>query len=486
MLNKKYPLFVAFIFIGVRIYAQTFFGLQNSNYSGAHMIYTNPAALGTMPFKRNVNFSSFGFNVNNNYLSLETPFSFWDMVTNQVDPQYLNAEGNIDWKSDWLKENQTGNKIWGTAELEYRGPAYATRYLDKFVWATATRTRSSVSVTNVSPQIITWGKSLLDSNSNVNIMDVANQTFNIRANSYQEFTGSLAFLAINQSDFKMSLGVTGKILLGLGSFNMHNNGSKFSAYGHDSIRVDYADIKVSYTDFDFLSQIMKGVILGSLPKLNNISGFGYGMDLGFSIESGNVGRDEAQSKIVSNKQYRWKLSGAVLDLGHINYSSNATSYQIATDKPVSMNLMTPEFLLAASNGSSGVLNYVTEYAQQKGIYKEVQEEISMNLPTTVQIQFDYALLKYFNVAAHWQQRLSSIQENQILGNSSLVVVPRFEHRWVEVSTPISFYDNYEQFGLGLFTRIGPVFFGTDNFLKSFTNTKYSGINMYFGISSLLP
>ncbi len=466
--------------------AQTFFGLQNSNYAGAHMIYTNPAALATMPFKRNVNFSSIGFNLNNNYVSLETPFSFWNMVTNNVEPQYLNDKGNIDWQSSWLKENNSGDKIWATAELEYRGPAYATRYLDRLVWATATRTRNNVSITNVSPQTVSWGKSLLDSGTQLNLLDVTNQTFNVSANSYQEFSGSLSYLAINQDELKLSLGVTGKILLGLGSFNMHNNGSKFSAFGHDSIRVDYADIKVSYTNFDFLSQIMKGVILGSFPSLNNISGFGYGVDLGFSIESGNSGREEAPSKIVSNKQYRWKLSGAILDLGHINYSSNAQSYQIKTEKPVSMNLMTPEFLLAASNGSTGVFNYVTDFAKQKGIYQEVQEDIAMNLPTTVQIQFDYALLKYFNVAAHWQQRLSSIQENQILGNSSLVVVPRFEHRWFEVSTPISFYDNYEQFGFGLFTRIGPVFFGTDNFLKSFSNTKYSGMNMYFGVSSLLP
>lgn len=483
---KSFKIALFFFCSTYSLKAQTFFGLQNSNYAGAHMIYTNPAALATMPFKRSVNFSSIGFNLNNNYLTLETPFSFWDMVTNQVSGQYLDANGNIDWKSEWLKENNSGNKIWANADLEYRGPAYATRYLDRLVWATATRTRNSVSMTNVSPQIVTWGKSLLDSNSNLNILDVANQTFNIRANSYQEFSGSLSYLAVNKKDLKIGLGITGKILLGLGSFNMHNNGSKFSAYGHDSIRVDYVDIKVSYTDFDFLSQIMKGVILGSFPNLNNISGFGYGMDLGFSIESGDLGHDEGPSKIVKNKQYRWKLSGAVLDLGRINYSSNATSYQIKTDKPVAMNLMTPEFLLATSNGSSEVLNYVTNFAKQKGIYQEVTESIAMTLPTTVQLQFDYSIIKYFNVAMHWQQRLSSIEQNQILGNSSLVVVPRFENRWFEISTPMSFYDNYEQFGLGLFTRIGPVFFGTDNFIKSFSSSKYSGMNMYFGVSSVLP
>jgi hypothetical protein len=66
------------------------------------------------------------------------------------------------------------------------------------------------------------------------------------------------------------------------------------------------------------------------------------------------------------------------------------------------------------------------------------------------------------------------------------VVPRFEHRWFELSTPLSFYDNYEQFGIGIFTRIGPIFIGSDNFLKSFTSNTYSGMNLYFGISSLLP
>lgn len=467
-------------------YSQTFFGLQNSNYSGAHMIYTNPAALATMPFKRNVNFSSIGFNLNNNYFSLETPFTFWQLISNGVDNQYKNDKGNVNWQSSWLKENQSVSKIWANADLEYRGPAYANRYGNRLVWATATRTRNSVNVSNLSPQIVQWGKSLLDSASNLNILDVANQTFNVRANSYQEFSGSLSYLAVNNKNLKLSFGATGKLLLGLGSFNVYNNGSRFSAYGHDSIRVDFADIKVSYTDFDFLSQIMKGVLLGSLPKLNNISGLGYGVDFGFSIESGNTGHSEAVSKIVSNKHYKWKLSGAILDLGHINYASKATGYTIKTEKPVTMNLMTPEFITAASNGSSGVFNYVTSFAKENGIYQDIVEETTIDLPTTIQLQFDYSLLKYFNVAMHWQQRLLAIQQNQFIGNSSLVVVPRFEHRWFELSTPLSFYDNYEQFGIGIFTRIGPIFIGSDNFLKSFSSNKYSGMNLYFGISSLLP
>jgi hypothetical protein len=68
----------------------------------------------------------------------------------------------------------------------------------------------------------------------------------------------------------------------------------------------------------------------------------------------------------------------------------------------------------------------------------------------------------------------------------LVVVPRIETKWFEISTPISIYENYSQFGFGAFVRVGPVFVGTDNMLKSLNTTSHTGMNMYFGISSVLP
>ena len=173
--------------------------------------------------------------------------------------------------------------MWANIELEYRGPSFATRYGENLVWATATRTRNFVNISNVDPEIVGWAKSLLDSGSNYQILDAINHTFDLKANSFQEVSASLSYCFVNTRDMRFSMGTTGKLLLGLGSFNIHNNGAKLQAFGHDSVRLNSSDIKVTYTNFDFLSQILKGVIFGSMPNLNNISGFGYGLDVGFAI-----------------------------------------------------------------------------------------------------------------------------------------------------------------------------------------------------------
>ncbi len=483
---KKLVLCALLLFNLNSVWSQTFFGLQNSNYAGVHSLYTNPAALANMPFKRYANFSSIGFNINNNYLRLETPFTFGELVTNKVDQKYKNSSGNIDWQSSWIKESQSGQNMWANIELEYRGPSFATRYGENLVWATATRTRNFVNISNVDPEIVGWAKSLLDSGSNYQILDAINHTFDLKANSFQEVSASLSYCFVNTRDMRFSMGTTGKLLLGLGSFNIHNNGAKLQAFGHDSVRLNSSDIKVTYTNFDFLSQILKGVIFGSMPNLNNISGFGYGLDVGFAIEVGENDVLQNKKKKLHTKNYKWKIAGAVLDLGHISYPSKTTGYSITTSTPVTLNMQDPAFLYAVTQGSSGVFNYVTEFAKQKGVYKSIEEDAVIDLPTTIQLQTDFQLVKYINIAAHWQQRLASVQQNIILGNSSLVVVPRIETKWFEISTPISIYDNYSQFGFGAFVRVGPIFVGTDNMLKSLDTKSHSGMNMYFGISSVLP
>jgi hypothetical protein len=83
----------------------------------------------------------------------------------------------------------------------------------------------------------------------------------------------------------------------------------------------------------------------------------------------------------------------------------------------------------------------------------------------------------------WQQRVQLHGENTWLKNSSMVLAPRFEHKWFELSMPISSFHNYTEFGLGSFIRIHSIYFGTDNILSAFRASKYSGMNFYMGITT---
>lgn len=84
-----------------RLTAQTFEGLQNSNFAGVHSVYSNPALLTSMAYKRHANISTLGFEVNNNMFVLTAPFTLWQVITRNVPAQYQNANGKVHWQKDF-------------------------------------------------------------------------------------------------------------------------------------------------------------------------------------------------------------------------------------------------------------------------------------------------------------------------------------------------------------------------------------------------
>ena len=108
--------------------SQTFFGLQNSNYAGVNAIYSNPALVTNMSHQRSANIGGLGINIDNNYVALETPFSFWELVNNNVDDQYKDDNGRIKWDKNWIKEDPTVSNIRLNIGTEYRGPSYVNTY----------------------------------------------------------------------------------------------------------------------------------------------------------------------------------------------------------------------------------------------------------------------------------------------------------------------------------------------------------------------
>ncbi|NBO50747.1 MAG: hypothetical protein EBU80_13730, partial [Chitinophagia bacterium] len=143
-----------------RLNAQTFEGIQNSNFAGVHTVYSNPALLTSMAYKRHANISTLGFEVNNNMFVITAPFTLWQVITGNVPAQYQNANGKVHWQKDFLHQQPIGTSGWGTVAAEYRGPAYANRIGKRFVWSTHSRTRTQVSVQNVSNGLLDYGRIL--------------------------------------------------------------------------------------------------------------------------------------------------------------------------------------------------------------------------------------------------------------------------------------------------------------------------------------
>jgi hypothetical protein len=464
--------------------SQSFSALQNSNYSGVNGIYTNPASLTLMTHKRSANIGGLGFELNNDYATLNAPFSLWDLMNGSVDAQYKDAQGKVQWNDEWIQTDLNKSEININMSSEFRGPAYANQY-GRFVWGTATRTRSQASINNMSVGMWNFAKQWVDSQRLINPLEAMAYSIDARANSYQEISAVLGYRLVNNSHLKLGLAFTGKGILGMGSLNVRNSGGRFAAIGMDTLMLSDGYMELAYTDNKILNQLFSGVISGSFPSLSSINGFGYGLDLGISMEIGTNMQTDLNAR-EGFKDYTLRLGAAVLDIGSIGYRNQNTGYIIdAQQTSYKLALNTPEFVSAVSQGSKAVLDHAITQAQEQGVLKSNNEITQVELPTTLQLQADWRIVQGVFVAAHWQQALRMGKKWEFAQFSSLAVVPRFEHKWFEVAMPLRYQSTFNRWSFGAHLRTGPVFIGTDNMANIFKTAPYSGMTFYMGITTLI-
>lgn len=468
--------------------AQTFEGIQNSNFAGVHSVYSNPALLTSMAYKRHANISTLGFEVNNNMFVITAPFTLWQAITGNVPAQFQNANGKVHWQKDFLKQQPIGNSGWGSVSAEYRGPSYANRIGKRFVWSTHSRTRTQVSVRNVSTGLLDYGRVLFDTSmrgKNGNLDQPSSLPFSFQANAYQELGASLAAAIIDSKKLKISIGGTAKYLMGLGHFSIVSEGLQLRTYGRDSIQFMQSNVQVSYSETQVFKKIMSGMI-GGLPSFRNIMGHGIGFDLGFTVEGGKGGAS-AQMKErwlgdPTARNYHWRLAASVTDFGKLNYGSQVNTFSFSNASTVTLKTDSA-FFGAFQQGGSGGYTYLEEFAKKSMNYKQETGTVRFFLPTQLHVQGDLRIMAGFYAAFHWQQSLLSLKSVGLRQPSSLVIIPRVETKWIEVSMPVGLTNDYRKGNIGACVRVGPIFIGSDNFLSNMMSNNIKGMNVYFGLSS---
>lgn len=457
--------------------AQQLTGLQFSNFNGVHAIYTNPAGLADARFKRHSNVFTTAVMFANDYAKLEMPFSFKQWIFGNVPEENKNAKGNIDWQSSWIKEDVNGNPKNLFLGLENRGPAFMNRLGKNGAFAIATRTRSTFQLNQVAEPLIQYAKSLLDS-QNVKLSSVTDNRFTLNMNAYQELSFSLARVVYQKKMHYLKIGGSAKYLIGLGSGYVINNGIKFNATGGDSVIVQQSDMAVGFTRGTVLERFSRGVYQWGRPSLSDITGGGFGWDAGFIYEY----RPDRLDKITSANRYLYKLSVSLMDMGSITYGKNASTFRFGNQTPVKIHIDSGFTAAFAHNLDSGI-RFSQSFAQKNFNYEEGSGRITSSIPSSVIIQMDWNVLKWFYLGINWNQAVVSRRQIASRQPSSLIIIPRIEHKWVEFAVPLSLNNDYKNVGMGLFTRLGPVFFGTDNLIKSISGNSYSGLDFYLGLST---
>jgi hypothetical protein len=465
---------------------QTFIGLQHSNLGGIHQTGLNPANIANSRHRMYFNGVTAGLGFDNDYLKLSLPFPLLNLVTGNVPNPYKNSTGGIDFNESWLNEDVNGKSKNMNLYLQTRTPGFMISLPRDFAIGLQYKNTISIQVNDVAEPLARLARYGIDSSSGTISYSGPNQfqigetfgdnAFTVNMNAYGEIGLTIAKVIIKKDNFMLKAGVTPKMLMGYGSVYIKNRGVLIKAAGTDTIQFGETDIEYGYTDLSHL-QDLESINVGAIK--NKILGNGFGYDVGVAFEYSPKALKGATNK---KNNYLFRGGISLLDAGRIKYKQNMTTTNIRNTTGDKIFVLSSEFSDAWSVNTDRGLEYTD--SAMRTIFDINSADISTisKLPTTLNIQFDYNIAKMFYVGANLSQDLRGKKAIGTRRQSYLVVIPRLESRFVELSFPTGFMNDYKKVRVGMFLRLGPVFIGSDNLIGQLKTNNISGTDLYFGLS----
>lgn len=483
-LNTSFVAFI-FVFITFKMQAQQWLGISGSNYSGTNSVYNNPANITDSRYKLYVNLAANDVFISNNYVGYNAPFSWPKLLTNSAAQEYRNSKNVIIFKNSYYDINTDGEPYHLNLLNDLRGPSFLYTINPKSSFGLLTRVRTIVNFTGASlplANLIRLGTDTLLLRNHP--FSVSGTTVNI--NSYAEFGISYGQILKDEDEDFIKVGITLKRVVGIYNAHLNIHEADYDVINDPAepkkqiLRINHLKADYGYTTEESFKNSKP-----TLPWIfgNQSAGSGWGMDLGFVYEYRPdvrkfTYREKGKRKLDPSKnKYEFKLGISILDIGGINYNNPNYVRNWEVENNNKQFNSADVSMIKGLDDAFKRINKTEEISEDKTL-----NNFTTGLPTALQINLDYHLKENFYVNSLWVQSLSANQSISIKVPSSLSVTPRWESKWIEVAIPFALLDNYSTFTFGLATRVGPLFFGTDN-LGSFLNiSRPRGTDLYLGLS----
>jgi outer membrane protein OmpA-like peptidoglycan-associated protein len=465
--------------------AQGWIGLANSNYAGTNNLYINPSTIADSRQKFYINLVGADINFYNTYLQLDLPYTPWAALRNKVSSQYRDANGNIVFSENYLKEQLGNGNKFGSVSAEVRLPSFMISLGPKQSIAFSNRVRSFVQVSNVSENLARLARYGLGEAENLGLANklLDDNSFNIGVNNYHEFALTYGRTFTENTTHFFKGGLTLKYLAGLGGGYVLNEGVNYQVYNGDSIQLQNRNVSYGYTDYHYYDRDnFKVSDLYGSKRL----GQGFGADIGVTYEwrpdadKYQYHMDNADWTDNSQNKYKLRAGLAITDIGAIAYNNSqyTRSAQLANTSTVQWGQLDTLSYHSLGTSVDDNLNKVV------GLQNRTTSFTSY-LPTALHLTADYQVRKHLYAGLLWTQNLLPATTIGSRSISSLAVTPRVEFSQAEFSVPLVLANNYRKFQVGAMLRVGPVFVGSDNLGGVFGVTTTTGYDLYAGIGFAL-
>ncbi len=446
-------LFLLFI-SSVTVSAQYQSALRMENYAGINSVFLNPASSSTYPLRWDLNLASIDLFFDNN-IGFISNTSVGDLSKNgdQVKRgwEMENVNGQ-DLVADFYREIDKDRYLQLSATVN--GPAFLFNTNGGQSLGVFYNFRLMAGVPNLPG---TANYYYLTSKAVNELIDFRSFNFNFMA--WDEI-GAHFSQRIPTANGYISAGINVKALRGYEAAHISlNNDTEISYIENSQVQITGLDVRLGYTS--------ENVDIADTQTYNSDpSGRGLGVDLGFNY----VVEDDSDT-------YKLRLGASLNDIGSVKFTENVEVHGLRNAQVVTLDETRYQDFTS--------IDQVTEQASADILgslsLSELDEDLSIGLPTTFSLQADYKVIENVFVSGLFINRIS-FSDTAVKATNFLAIAPRFEHRWGMLSLPVNITE-YKRVKMGAALRLGFIILGTDD-LGSIIGTKeFRGTDIYVGIKA---
>lgn len=472
--------------ITINAQAQHLPGTAMGNFAGTNALYHNPAFVADSRYSVYVNLVGTQFYTANNHVKYEAPYSFLSLITGTVPAKYHNERGMLLFPRSYLGEKLNGNKKYLNAGGDTRLPSVMfNMFKGRIGVGVSTRARYILNTTQVTEplaRLISKTTQFKDLQDQV----YEHQSGQLHLNGLGEIAFTLGGTVFDDETDYLKVGFTVKRLIGLYNAHAIIENSSYDIQPDPTwenkrqyINVNEINVRYALTRDEGFQNVKPSPawLFGGAPP-----GSGWGFDLGAVYEyrpdvhkvtyreRGERKRDASKNK------YLYRVAVSLTDIGRVHFKNPAYILQQET------HTTNKEFrydTFQKLKGSEGIFNAINSSLDGG---EPIAPNFKSVLPMAFQASVDYNVKPNVYVNGLWVQNLITQGAFGMKAESYIGITPRYEHKWYEISVPLSLMNRYRTPAIGLAGRIGPLWLGTDHLTGLLNIGNPRAFNLYFGIS----
>ncbi len=470
--------------------AQYVRNFANSNYGGVHSVSYNPANLADSRYRFVMTPISVFGDVSNNFINVRTPYSFYQVLNNNVPEDQLDENGIPVFDNSFIQDRMSGQSKQAFVSAEVTGPSLLFGFKDKSGFSFTTKTRVFASINKLNEDLLKIFVADFDTSApgyspkshQEQYLNQQNVQTNFGAGgmAYQEFAFSYASILHDKKEHFVKGGASIKYLIGLAAAYVRVDELAYELVGEDSLRMTAATMNLAYTSDQYFSDPDRRLndYLGK-----NKLGRGVGLDIGAVYEfrpnykEYNYRMDRRKHEDRTVNKYKFKIGAAITDLGRIKFDNSPYTKNL----DIISNGDTVDWADFEEVAKFAGTNDIDSFTVGLFPSTTIDNSFKAKLPASLNLNFDYNINDIWFANASYVQTLRGNKVRGVRKQNVLALGARYETRRFEASSNLIFGRFYNQVALSAFFRYGPVFIGSDNLGGVITAKSTNGINIYAGV-----